>query len=510
MAEYLLGIDNGLTLSKAALFDLSGREVRVASRRIEVQYPRPGWTERDMTVVWQTTAEAIREVIETSGIKPTEILAVGNSGHGNGLYMLDRDDKVFRPSIASMDGRGGAIMDEWIRGPVHDASFPFILQACWAAQPSVLLAWLKRHELETYRRIGKVMMCTDYIKYCLTGEHTTDFSIISGSSLLDSPNKRYSSELLEIYGIPEVLDALPRPLWGHEIAGRVTPAAAQATGLAVGTPVAGGLFDIDAAALGSGVINDGVLCIVAGTWSINEVVTADPIIDKRLYQCSLYAVPGMWMTIEASATSATNLEWFVSNFCAEEKAEAQARGISVYEICNEKVASLPPGSVDIIFHPYLFGSDVQATARAGFYGLGAWHTKTHILRALYEGVVYSHMHHIAKLRAAGAQMALARITGGGSHSHVWTQMFSDALQLPIEVPDGAEVAARGVAMAAGIGVGVYRDYTDAVAQAVRLERRHEPNPEVASAYQARYGEYVYLLEAMKEPWNRLARLADGK
>ncbi len=90
----------------------------------------------------------------------------------------------------------------------------------------------------------------------------------------------------------------------------------------------------------------------------------------------------MWLTIEASATSATNLEWFVNNFCYEEKQEAQARGISVYDVCNEKVASLAPGSTDVIFHPYLFGSDVQATARAGFYGLGAWHTKTHVLRAL--------------------------------------------------------------------------------------------------------------------------------
>ena len=410
MGPYLLGIDNGLTLSKAALFDLAGREVKVASRKIEVQYPKPGYTDRDMDTVWQTTAEAIREVIETSGIQPSEILAIGNSGHGNGLYMLDRDDKVFRPSIASMDGRAGDLVEEWLRpGGVHDQAFPYTLQGCWAAQPSVLLAWLKRHEPESYHRIGKVMLCTDYLKFCLTGEHTTDYSIISGSSLLESAKLGYSRELLEIYGIPEMFPALPRPVWGHEIAGRVTPEAARLTGLAVGTPVAGGLFDIDAAALGSGVINDGVLSIVAGTWSINQVITAEPIIDKRVFLCSLFAVPGMWLTLEASATSATNLEWFVTNFCAEEKAEAKARGISVYEVCNEKVASLPPGSVDIIFHPYLFGSDVQATARAGFYGLGAWHTKTHVLpRALRGGRLRPHAPH---RQAAGGR----RADGAGAH-----------------------------------------------------------------------------------------------
>jgi len=511
MPQYLMGIDNGLTLSKVAIFDLEGRTIGVASRKIEVQYPKPGYTERDMEVVWQSTAEAIREVVERSGIAPNEILAVGNSGHGNGLYLLDRQGRALCPSVASMDGRAADIVDEWNQpGGVRERAFPYTYQTCWAAQPSVLLAWLKRHEPDSYRAIGKVMLCTDYIKYCLTGEHTTDYTIISGSSLFHSSHRGYSRELLEIYGIPEILPALPRPVWGHEIAGRVTPEAARLIGLAAGTPVAGGLFDVDASAIGSGIISDGVLCIIAGTWSINEVVTNDPLIDKRLFLCSLYAVPGMWLTIEASATSATNLEWFVNNFCYEEEQEARARGISVYDVCNEKVASLAPGGTAVIFHPYLFGSDVQATARAGFYGLGAWHTKTHVLRALYEGVVYGHMHHIEKLRAAGAVIEKARMTGGGSHSHVWTQMFADALQLPIEVPEGAEVAARGVAMAAGVGVGIYRDYADAVARVVHIGREHQPDPQATPAYQARYREYVNILEAMKEPWNRLAKLADSR
>jgi L-xylulokinase len=506
--RYLVGIDNGLTLSKVAIFDLEGRTIGVASRRIEVQYPKPGYTERDMDTVWSKTAEAIRELVETSGINPNEVLAIGNSSHGNGLYMLDRDGQAFRPSIASMDGRAPEIVDEWNRpGGVRDRAFPYTLQSCWAGQPSVLLAWLKRHEPDSYRKIDKVMMCTDYVKYRLTGEHTTDYSIISGSSLFDSPNRTFSRELLEIYGVPDLFPAMPRPVWGHEIAGKVTPEAARQTGLTAGTPVTGGLFDIDAAAIGAGVISDGILCIIAGTWSINQVITSDPIVDKRVFLCSLYTVPGMWLTLEASPASATNLEWFVNNFCYEEAQEAKARGISVYDVCNEKVATLAPGSTDIIFHPYLFGSDVQATARAGFYGLGAWHTKTHVLRSLYEGVVYGHMNHIEKLRAAGAKIEKARMTGGGSHSHVWTQMFSDALDLRIEVPEGAEVAARGVAMAAGIGVGVYRDYADAVAKVVQVERVHQPNTQATPHYLARFQEYKTILEAMKEPWNRLAKLS---
>jgi L-xylulokinase len=508
MGEYLLGIDNGGTVSKAAVFTVDGVEIGTAGRRAELHYPKPGWTERDLDLLWGSTAEAIRAAIAAAGIRPEEIAGIGACGHGNGIYMLDQSGQPVWPGIASMDTRAAGIVDEWNRAGIHDAAFPMVLQSFWAAQPPPLLAWFKRQRPDVYARIGHILLCKDYIKFRLTGSYSTDYGDISASSLLDSPNGRYSRELLDLYDIAEVRDALPQPLQSHDLAGRVTPEAAAQTGLAAGTPVVGGLFDVDAAALGSGVISEGVICIVSGTWSINEVVTDHPVIDKRVFMSTLYTVPGLWMTIEASATSASNLEWFVEQFCAEEKAEAAARGISVYEVCNEKVSALPPGSTDILFHPFLFGSNVQASARAGFYGVAAWHTRAHLLRALYEGVVYGHMNHIAKLRDAGAHPALARFTGGGSRSRVWSQMFADALQLPVEVAEGKEVAARGAAIAAGIAAGIYADHADAVARTVRLERRHEPDPTVAPFYLARYAEYECLLDAMREPWDRLAKLSE--
>jgi L-xylulokinase len=506
MSQYLLGVDNGNTVSKAAIFDMEGREIRVASRKAEPEYPHPGWTERRMDTLWQSTAEAIQEAISASGIDPKAIVGVGTTGHGNGVYLLDKGGKPARAGIQSMDTRAADVVDEWNSRDLHRQVFPYTVQALWPAQPNALLAWIKRHEPEVYRRIGAVLTCKDYIRYCLCGEISTDFSDMSGTSLLDVRNKRYSRELLELYDLAELWDALPPLVQSFELVGKVTPEAAQATGLAVGTPVVGGLFDIDASALGAGVFQPGQVCVIAGTWSINEIVTAEPLVDPSLFMTSIYTVPGLWLSIDASATSATNLEWFVTHFCGEERQVAKQRGVSVYELCNEMVASLPPGGTDIIFHPFLYGSNVQPTARAGFYGIAGWHTKAHMARALYEGVVYGHLNHIEKLRAAGAQMQVVRLTGGGSRSHVWTQMFADTLQLPMEVPAGAEMGARGAAMCAGIGVGVYRDHADAVARAVRLERRQEPNPQATPHYLARYAEYRCLLVAMQEPWDRLSKL----
>jgi len=507
MATYLLGVDNGNTVSKAAIFDLEGHEIQTASRKVESEYPHPGWTERGMDALWQSTAAAIREAIAASGIDSQEIIGVGTTGHGNGLYLLDKHGDPARAGIQSLDTRAAAIVNEWNSRDLHSQVFPYTVQSFWPAQPNALLAWIKQNEPEVYERIGAVLMCKDYVKYCLTGEISTDFSDMSGTSLMDVRHKRYSKELLELYDLVELLDAMPPLVQSFDVVGKITPEAAEATGLVAGTPVVGGIFDIDASALGSGVFEDGQACIIAGTWSINEIVTAEPIVDPDLFMTTVYTVPGLWLATEASATSATNLEWFVTHFCGEERAEAEKRGVSVYDICSEMVSSLPPGGTDVIFHPFLYGSNVQPTARAGFYGVAGWHTKAHIVRALYEGVVYCHLNHIDKLRAAGAQMDVARLTGGGSRSEVWTQMFADAIQLPMEVPQGGELGARGAAFCAGIGVGVYEDHADAVAKGVQLERRQEPNPEATPHYLARYAEYQRLVEAMQEPWDHLSRLS---
>lgn len=513
MAQYLMGVDNGLTVSKAAIFDLGGREVAAQGHKVELSYPRPAWVERDSETVWRTTAQAIREAIDKAGIDARDIVAVGNSAHGNGMYLLDRRGAALGPGITSMDCRATGIIEEWRASPdrgaasVQDRVFANIMTNIWPAQPPALLAWLKRCRPEVYAQIGAVLPCKDYIKYRLTGAATTDYSDISGTALYDSLNRRYSPEMLDLFGIGDILPALPQPVESHAIAGCVTRDASQLTGLLEGTPVVGGMFDIDASAVGAGVIDEGTLCIIAGTWSINEMVSRTPVADPRLMMCTLFAAPGRWLVTEASATSATNLEWFVTNFCHEETLIAAQRGVSVYEVCNEMVASLPPGGTDVIFHPFLFGSNAQANARAGFYGLGAWHTKAHVVRALYEGVVYGHLDHVNRLRGAGLKTNLVRLTGGGARSAVWSQMFADALMLPLEVPAASEIAALGAAIAAGIGAGVYADHEDAARQAVHIVRRHMPDPEATTKYLARYEEYRGLLDAMREPWRRLEKLS---
>lgn len=510
MAQYLLGIDNGLTVAKAALFDLNGSEVAVASKSLPVLYPHPGWTERDLAEMWRSTAEVIREVLAKAGVDGRSVVAVGNSGHGNGIYLLDKQGRPLGNGILSMDSRANDVVKRWNEQGLHEKAFPLTAGAFWAAQPNALLAWMKENQRERYDQIGAILLCKDYVKWCLTGTITTDYTDISGSSLFDVGNRRYDKGLLELYGIPEVYEALPPCVDSHAVVGRVTAEAAALTGLAEGTPVVGGLFDVCASALGAGVTEPDEMCIVSGTWSINEVVLDHPVFDPNLFMMVIHAVPGRWLAVEASPTSATNLEWFVNNLAHEEQEEAKRRGVSVYAVCDEKVAKVSPKETDVLFHPFLYGCNTHPDGRAGFYGIGGWHSKEHLLRALYEGVVFCHRDHVDRLRRAGITIRKARLTGGGSRSVVWTQIFADVIGLPMEVVGGKETGARGVAISAGIGAGVYKSYQEAVQQAVKVERVQDPQAEYAGIYQKRYEIYQALAESMKAPWERMAQLAQNR
>jgi L-xylulokinase len=264
------------------------KKIQSSSRKVVAEYPRAAWTELDMVAVWESTADAIQEVLELSGISAQHILAIGNCAHGNGIYLLDKEGKPLRSAIMSLDTRAEAIVAQWNAKGISDTAWQQTFQQHWAAQPPALLAWLKANEADTYHRIGSVLLAKDYIKYCLTNEISSDYTDMSATNLFDLNRRSYARDLLELYGIADIYPALPEIVESYEQVGTVSASAANRTGLRQGTPVVGGLFDVSATALGAGVIHSGQACIIAGTWSINEVVTDKPIDDKQLFMNSIY------------------------------------------------------------------------------------------------------------------------------------------------------------------------------------------------------------------------------
>ena len=454
-------------LSRRCSSTWKGGKSPAAPSTDESTTPEPGHVERDLEELWRNASEAIRRCISDSAVDPTQIAATGCAGHGNGLYLLDRDDRPLI-GIQSLDTRAAALAEE-LATESGDHFHATCLQEPWPSQTPVLLCWMRRHRPALLDQAGTLLMCKDYITFKLTGRKVSDISDMSGCGLLRMPECRYDDDLLALYGLQGLHHLLPSLIDPVEVAGTVTAASAAQTGLAEGTPVVGGYFDVVASALGSGVVASGAASIIAGTWSINQFVSSEPVVDRALLMVSAFG-PDRYMNIDSSATSASHLEWYVREFV-----ERGGHHDDPFGFCHQRLADIDPRLDDPYFHPFLYGSTLGAWYRAGFNGLASWHGEGHLLRSLFEGVVFEHRRHIEVLREAGATLDEATLSGGGARSQLWPQMFADCLGVPIRVADAEETGALGAALGAGIGVGLFDDYEDAVSCMTRIRRRFEPN-----------------------------------
>ncbi len=500
MAKYLLGIDNGMTVAKAALFTLDGQEVAVASEKTEMITPQPGHYERDAEALWRATAGSIKKAIADAGIDPKEIAAVACTGHGNGLYLVDKEGNPVRNAIGSTDSRALSYIERWAIDGVDKAIRPKTMQSIWPAQPNALLAWIRDNEPETMKRAGWVLMCKDFVRSRLTGKIQMELTDMSGTSLMNVGTGEYDMDVLEAFGIPEMRDLLPPIIKTADIAGEVTAEAAEQTGLAAGTPVAGGMFDIDACGLASGVIDETQLCMIAGTWGNNQYISKTPVVDEEVFMTSCYSIPGYYLMLEGSATSGSNLEWFVTEFFAAEAERAKSQGQSVFDVVNESVAATKPDEGEITFVPFLYGSHAEATAKACLIGMAGWQNRGHVLRAIYEGVVFGHRTHVDRLLKYRDMPERIRLTGGAARSEVWVQIFADIFQVPVEIPDGTELGALGAAIAAGVAVGSFESYNAAVGAMVSFSRIQPPNTDLADLYRGKYDRYKQVIATLGPLW----------
>jgi L-xylulokinase len=372
--QYLVGLDNGGTVIKAALFTLDGKEVATASRSTDLLTPQPGWTERDMMVMWEQNCACIREVISKTGVKNTEIAGIGACGHGKGLYPWGKDGKPAYNGIISTDNRAWKEVDDWKADGTHKAQYDKLCQQLMPCQPLPILAWFKKHKPEVYNNIQYAFSCYDYIRFMLCGQANIEATAGSGSALMNVRDAKFDRDMLAAFGVPEAYDMLPPLKYSADLCGKVTKKAAEETGLAEGTPVAGGLFDIDGCAIAMSVLQPTDLCTITGTWTINEFISKQPYLNTAIAMNSLYAIPGYYLIEESSSTGAGCLEWVIDNIVTgltanNAKNANELSGKALYQALDDLVAGTPPEKSDVYFLPFLQGSNRHPLAKASWVGL---------------------------------------------------------------------------------------------------------------------------------------------
>ncbi|WP_413711366.1 FGGY-family carbohydrate kinase [Rhizobium sp. Rhizsp82] len=495
----LLGIDSGLTVTKAVIFDIDGTPLAVSRRRVTQFMPKPRHIERDMDELWTATADAIREAIALSGRPANDIQAISATAHGDGIYLLDHDQKPLGRAILSLDSRAGEIVDRW-EGEVADASIELTGQIPHVSAPSALLAWIRENEPERFQQIGHFISCKDWLRFCLTEIIGTDRTEAS-TSFTNVRTQDYSQDALKLFGLEALVHALPPASRSDQIVGRVTREAALRTGLAECTPVVAGLHDVTASALGAGGYGPGVVAVIAGTYSINETLSSEPRVDRRWF-CRNGIAPGIWNSMSISPASTANYDWFLDTLCASERAQ----GGAIHALLAPEIDAAFERPSTALFHPYLFGSPYGAAASASFFGLGGWHDRGDMLRAVLEGIAFNHRIHVDALRD-GFSFDRARLAGGVSRNPTVVQMFADVLGMPVTVTETDEAAAWGAALCAGSGAGIYADPQADPRDIASIARTCEPDAARSADYEKRYQVFREIAEAMTPLWPKIAGLA---
>ena len=219
--KYYLGVDNGGTSTKAALYDVRGRELCSAARETAVLTPGPDCFERDMEEMWEANCAVIRETVTGSGVDPGDIAGVAVCGHGKGLYLWGREGKPVRNGILSADNRAYAYVERWRKDGTEARAFARSCQHIMACQPVALLPWLRDHEPEAIPRIQWVFGCKDYVRFRLTGEARGELTDCSGAGAVNLRTRQYDPALLTLYGLEDLAAAFPPLCRSDEVAGCV-------------------------------------------------------------------------------------------------------------------------------------------------------------------------------------------------------------------------------------------------------------------------------------------------
>jgi len=487
-----LCIDCGLTSVKTALFDDRGCQLAESIADTPLRTTSEA-SEIDLAEAWSLAARLAKEVISKEGIAPSDIAAVGVSGHGGGLYPVDAEGRPARAGITSMDRRAEGIVELWRRE--GRSRYELTRHHPWAGQSLPLLRWVKEREPETYRKIRWAFGAKDWIAYKLSGVPSTDRTDASNNALLDLGSGRYASSILETFGLPEAEGMLPPASESASVVGRVTEEAAALAGIPTGTPVIAGMFDVIACAVGSGALTEDAYSLIAGTWNINSAFDSRLLLPAPTTKASLGPDAGRFAYVESSATSAGNLAWIVSmiqELCPGTDREG------LYARINEGIARTPAGAEGLSYLPFIHRSHIAPGTDGAFVGMKASHGVYHLLRAVYEGVAFAHRAHLETLARTGLARRRVLLSGGAAGSPVWCGIFATALGRRVETSDASQAGARGIAAAAAVAAGRYQTLEAASAAMSRVKEVYEPATAEVAALDEAYSRFHDAAAALRD------------
>jgi len=511
--SYLLGIDIGTSGTKTLLADPEGTVLATAMSEHGIASPHPGWSEQDPRQWWEATREATRRLLEKAGVRGEQVTGIGLSGQMHGaVFLAGGETAPLRPAILWNDQRTGAECQtiERLAGG-RSALIEAVGNPALTGFTAPKILWVREHEPAVYEQTRHILLPKDYIRLLMTGNYATEVGDASGTLLLDVKRRAWNRALCSKLGIDPAL--LPDCFESHEVSGTLTSEAAEALGLAAGTPVVGGSGDQPAGAIGNGIVRPGIVSATLGTSGVLFAHADEPSHDPSgRVHTMCHAVEGAWCVFGCMLSAGGSFQWLRNHLGEAERAAAAEKGVDPYALLIELAGEAPPGCEGLFFLPYLTGERCphpDPEALGGWIGLSARHNRAALVRAVVEGITYGMADILHIMRGMGLAPESIRLSGGGARSPFWRQLQSDVYDAPAVTLNSEEGPAYGVALLAGVGTGVWSSVAEACEAALRETERLEPDPERAALYRRHHQQYQRLYPALQEEFTRIARLVDG-
>jgi FGGY-family pentulose kinase len=495
-----LGLDIGTQSIRAAFFDLGGKCHGFATAGLDTYHPQPGWAEQDAEQWWMGVCHAVPQALTAAGASAEDVAAIGLDCTACTVLPCKADGTPLGRALLWMDQRSFREAAE-----INATGDPILRYVSGVVSPEWMLPkalWLKRHEGTVYASSERLVECTDWVMYRLTGEWTLSLNNVTVKWNYARPEGGWSRKLLAAVGLEDVLAK-----WSDRVVplgkgdGKLSAKAASRLGLRPGTPVAQGGIDAYLGMLGMGAVGAGDLAIILGSSTCHLAMAPGELFGSGMLGCYPDAVAEGFYILEGGQTATGSiLHWYQQHFAGHEAAEAQRTGRNIYEILDAKAADVPPGCEGLICLDYWQGNRCplkDPRARGAFWGFTLSHGPGHVFRSIYEGTACGTRFILDDLEAHGFKVQRLHAGGGGAKSRLWLQIHADVLGRAIAVPREREACALGSAMVAAVHSGHYANLDEAGRNMVHIATVIEPQSATAQEYDYVYRKYRETYPALR-------------
>lgn len=485
--EYYLGIDIGTSTAKITVIDQNARVIQCCQQEYQYSQPKPGWKEIWPEVWVKAVKKGLKEIL--ARVERKCVKAIGVSGQMHTTVFLDELGDCIRPAIMWNDVRTKDYFPK-LKEVLMQEDTKSITKIISTGSPAANLLWLKEHESESFKKLEKFLIGSDYLVYYFTGKYSTDYCQASTSSLYDTKSRRWSVTMKELLGLSTVV--YPQVKGSQEIVGNLREEICQQFDLPSEVKVIVGTGDNSATAVATGSLQYGYPILSIGTSGV-LVLPQERMNPKAKGKDILFSLDGKEVTCLTQGvvqSAGGSYSWYVKKIL----------GIKDFEKVSADIDITNHRSKQLLFYPHMNGDKTiyaDPTLRGAFLGLAINDTKEDLAIAVMEGISFAIKQLIQEMELPLEQLNRLMVTGGGANSKVWMQILADVLNIQIVRSQGNEGASYGAALLAKNAIVTNSSVVNKEIQKASSQKCFEPRRNVVELYLHKYKKYLKVYDAVQ-------------